>query len=295
GVEQQPLLARFDLERENLLSAHWWCARAEGGAEIGLRLVYAVQLYWLNRGLFGLGHRLAVEALACLGAQRRTLPRCRALYDAGQFSFFMGRYEEAKGHLGESLAIARELGDKGRIAAALALLGVTYLGQEDLATARAHLEEALEWARDLGDNVRLAGALNALAELHRTEGNLDLAEPLYRESLAIRRERKDRDAIAIDLLNLSVVSIGRGLCDRARATLLEALSISAEIGSKRLWQAVLDASAGLAASNEEYERAARFYGASEAQMAQIGLHREPADEAFLAPLIAKVREALGAA
>jgi predicted ATPase len=295
GPEQGTWLAHLDVERENLLAAHAWCDRTEGGAELGLRLAHAVQRYWFNRGLLGLGYRVTLEALARTEAQERSVNRFRGLYDAAQLGFFMGRYEEAQGYLEESLAIARGVGDKGRVAASLALLGVACLGHEDLAKARGYLEEALILARELGDKVRLASALNALAELHRTEGKLDTAEPLYEESLVIRRERGDREAIAIELLNLAVVSIGRGSGDRAREALLEALSIIAEIGSKRLSQAVLDACAGLGAFRGHWERAARFYGASEAQMEQMGLHREPADEAFLAPLIAKARRMVGAA
>ena len=77
--------------------------------------------------------------------------------------------------------------------------------------------------------------------------------------------------------------------------LFEVFSIAEEIGSKRLGQAMLDISAGLGAYLEEWERPARFYGASETQMEQMGLHRYPVDEAFLAPLIARAREALGEA
>jgi hypothetical protein len=44
----------------------------------------------------------------------------------------------------------------------------------------------------------------------------------------------------------------------------------------------------------EWPRAARLFGAAEAQLAQTGLHRDPADEAFLAPLIQQARDALGA-
>ena len=40
-------------------------------------------------------------------------------------------------------------------------------------------------------------------------------------------------------------------------------------------------------------RARRFFGVAEAQTALSGLHRDAADEAFLAPLIAKTREAMG--
>jgi predicted ATPase len=38
GPEQGTLFATLDLELENILAAHRWCDRAEGGAELGLRL-----------------------------------------------------------------------------------------------------------------------------------------------------------------------------------------------------------------------------------------------------------------
>ena len=57
-------------------------------------------------------------------------------------------------------------------------------------------------------------------------------------------------------------------------------------------QNVLEVSTGLAALREEWELAAQFYGAAEEQAEQTGLLRDPADEAFLAPRIARVREAL---
>ncbi|MEO6065753.1 MAG: tetratricopeptide repeat protein [Lysobacterales bacterium] len=293
GPLQSAWLAQFDLERENLLAAHAMCDRADGGAELGLRLVHSIRLYWLTRGLLGLGHRVTTEALMRPGAQARNLARCRVLFVVGQLSFFMGRYGEAQADLVESLAIAREIEDKSRVAQALALLGVAYLGQKDLSTARGHLEEALALARELGDKVRLAGALNALAELRRAEGMLDTAEQLYEESLAIRRELGDRDAIAIDLLNLTVISTSRGLGERARRLLLEAFAIARQLGSKKLGQSVLDASAGLGAALGEGARAARFYGASGALMKEMGMHREPAVEGFLAPLIARAREEIG--
>jgi hypothetical protein len=56
---------------------------------------------------------------------------------------------------------------------------------------------------------------------------------------------------------------------------------------------VLEVSAGIAAARGDWENAARLFGVAEAQAAQTGLHRDPTDEAFLAPLIAKARSALG--
>ncbi|HEX4943281.1 MAG TPA: tetratricopeptide repeat protein [Usitatibacteraceae bacterium] len=293
GPDQGTWLARLDVERENLLAAHAWCDRSEGGAEAGLRLVCALKRYWINRGLPGLAHRMAVEALTRPGAEARTLARCRALFDAGQLDSWMGRYGEAQAYLVESLAIARETGDRSRIEAVLQPLGLAMLGKGDLRAARGHFEEALALARELGNKRELAAALNALAQLHRAEGHPDAAEPLYEQAVDLARELGDRESIAIGLLNLAMVSIGRGHRGRAPAMLLEVIGIAGEIGSKPVGQSVLDVCAGLAALRGEPDRAAIFYGAAQEQAKRTGLRRDPADEAFLAPLVEKARGVLG--
>ena len=293
GPRQGEWLNRLDLERENLLAAHAWCDRSAEGAEVGLKLANLVKPYWLNRGLLGLGHRVTVEALARSGAEARTLARCRGLFDAGQISYFMGRYGEAQKYLEESLSIARHIGDKRRIAVVLQPLGMAYLGQGHLATARRYLEEAMASAQNLGEPREIAAALNALGQLCRVEGDLDAAGMLNEKFLAIARELQDHEIIAIGLLNLAMVAIGRGADDRSRQLLLEAVAIADEIGSKAAGQSILEVAAGLAATRQEPERAARFYGAAEAQAAQSGLHRDPADDFFLEPLVAKAQAALG--
>jgi hypothetical protein len=92
-----------------------------------------------------------------------------------------------------------------------------------------------------------------------------------------------------------MVSVDRGNAERAREMLLEVLTIASETGSKPVAQSALEVSAGLASASGNHERAALFYGVAEAQNALTGMHRDPADEAFLAPLVAKTRETLGAA
>ena len=295
GPTQAAWVGRLDLERENLIAAHAWCDRAKDGAELGLRLVHSAKRYWLNRGLLGLRHRLTVEALARVGAQDRSLARGQALFSAGQVCCFMGRFGEAIGYLEECLLIARELNDKGRIAAALQYLGMASLGEGDLASARRHLEEGLTLAQAQGNKHELAAASNALAQLDRAEGSLETAEPLYEKCLALANELGDRETIAVALLNLAMVAVGRRSADRARTMLLEVIEIAEETGSKRVGQSVLEVCAGLASLSLEHEFAARCYGAAEAQTAQTQLQRDPADEAFLAPLIAEAQQALDAA
>ncbi len=294
GPEQRTWLARLDSERENLLAAHAFCDTAHGGADYGLRLVFALKLYLINRGLLALLHRITVEALSRAGAQARSLSRCRALHTAGQLDCFMGRYDEALAYLVESLDMARELGDRGRVSAVLEALAMAALGRADTDAARGYLEQAIALARELGNKRGLAAALNGLAQLHRGQGALDAAEPLYLDVLALAREMGDREIVCIALLNLAMVSIGRHAPERAPAMLLEALATADEIGSKPAGQSALEVSAGLAAAVSEWRQAARLYGAAEAHMKSTGLHRDPTDEAFLAPRMDAARAALGA-
>jgi tetratricopeptide (TPR) repeat protein len=214
------------------------------------------------------------------------------LFDAGQLSVFMGRYAEALRYLEESLAIAREIGDKRRIAAALQPTGMAYLGLGDLPAAKRLLEEALALAEQGGEQHEIAAASNQLAQLLRVEGDLDRAEALYERVLELMRSLEDRESIAIVLLNLAMVAIGRYDDERARVMLIEVIAIADEIGSNRLAQSVFDVAAGLAALRQDWPRAARFYGAAEAQIGQTGLRRDPGDEGFLVPLMAKARAGL---
>ena len=128
--------------------------------------------------------------------------------------------------------------------------------------------------------------------MHRLNGDSDAAEPLYRDFLAIAQELGDRQSIAIALLNLAMVAVGRRAHEHARDMLREVHAISSEIGSKPAGQSMLEVCAGLAASREEWSLAAQLYGAAEAHAAQTGIIRDPADEAFLSPLIADARSAL---
>src|SRR5205823_2979081 len=165
--------------------------------------------------------------------------------------------------------------------------------QGEADSAQQYLEEALALARELGDRRELAGAINSLAQLHRIQSNLEVAEPLYEQVVSIARELEDREIAAVGLLNLAMASLGRGSIERARGILLEALTIAEDTGSRPAGQSLMEVCSGLSTLRKQWERAARFYGGAEAQIRCTGMHRDPTDEAFLQPLIARAREALG--
>jgi predicted ATPase/class 3 adenylate cyclase len=293
GPDQKTWLARLDPELENMLAAIAWSEHSPQGAEKAVALTRSLRPYWTNRGLWTLARQVTVEIVGRAELQGPTDLRRRALFFAGQVCFFMARYSEAKAYLTESLAIARQLGDVAAVGEVLQPLGSVCLGLGETAAADDLLVEALALARKLGNKPELAGALNQLAQLYRMQGRLEAAEPLYLEMVALERELGDMENTAIGMLNLAILAIGLGSVDRARTLLLDVLGICGRIHSRPVEVSTLDVCAGLAATAGQWDRAARYEGIVAAQMAATGIQRDPSDEAFLSPLIANARGALG--
>ncbi len=294
GSVQSACLARLDSERDNLLAAHAWCDDRRDGTDLGLRLVCALQRYLVLRGFFALGHRLVMEALARTEAQVSGLARCRALWNASEVCFFMGRYQEAKAYCEKSLAMAREIGDEGRVAEALRLLAYDEFSLEDRAMARAHFEQALALSRRLGNSRQIGRALTGLADLYRAEGDLVNAETLYTEALLLGRQRGDSFSIVNNLINLAMTLIGLGAAARTKDMLREGFAIANDLGLKKDGGVLLMGTAGLAAFVGDWDSGARLHGATQALLEQMNYHIERADALFLAPLVSRAREALGA-
>ena len=295
GPQQGEWLARLDAERENLVAAHRACDRVPDGVASGYRLLHASKPYWFIRGQLELGLRLTLEALSRPGSQAGDAERSRCLMSAGQFCSMMGRYADARRHLEESLAIARALNDERRMAATLQPLCWAALGEGDTAVARTHAEEAVALAGRLDSARELAGARSLLGQVHLLRGDYAAAQALFEQALRGLLDLGDLENIAIVRLNLAMVCIGREALGDARAHLCDVGRIAAEIDSVPAGQSLLEVSAGFAGAMGDWVRAARCYGAAEAEAAKAGVHRTPADEAFLAPWIQRARTQLDAA
>ena len=293
GPEQAAWLQRLDEERENLLAAHAWCGVDLRCRDRGLQLVFVLKTYWRLRGLLEVGYRITVEALGRVPAAELSFARCRVLCDAGQLAYFSGRYEQARRDLEESRRLAADIGDKGRMAAVLQPLGMTYvaLGLRD--QARSTYESAVALAQDVGERRQLAAALNALAQLHHANGALDDAEDLYCRVLQIARELDDPESIAIAQLNRAMVAISRQQMAMAVPMLTEVLAIAARIRSLPVEKSLLEVCAGLCANRGDDKAAARLFGAAEALGETTGIRRDANDDAFLLPLLQHARQRLG--
>jgi tetratricopeptide (TPR) repeat protein len=216
------------------------------------------------------------------------------VYTAALLASCTGRYPAALAHREECLSISRELGDKKTLIFALLSLGEHHVIHRQWPQARRYIEEAVPLAREHnGENERI-GALLALGDLDRLEGRIEAAEVCNEECLAIARASTGQPRTKIVVLNnLSCLSLTRGFAEKVPTMLLEGLAICDEIGSRMLGAYTMMVASGLAAFRTESSRAAELHAAASRQLDDVGYRFEPADEAFLAPLIAQAREALG--
>ena len=293
GPDQAAWLRRIDDDRENVVSALAWCRDRAGVAESACRLVNGVKLYWFMRGLLDLGYRMTELAISLPADDEASQARCRALWVAGQIASYAGRYREAQRHLEDSLAIAKRGADAGMVASIENVLALTALGMGDRTAARRHGEAALALAREAGSERELAAASNSLAQLSRLEGDYAAAERLYEEAVKRGRAMQHREFTAIGLIGQAMAAIARGEGSRAAPLLREALDLSSETGSTPTQQGAVEVAAGLAASQGDFERCAKLFGAAEAHAQRTGIRRDPADQAFLEPWLAMARERLG--
>ena len=293
GPDQGAWLARLAREQENLIAAHGWCEHAPGGGEAGLRLVSALRHFWITSDQLERGLGLARAALARAGAEADPRSHCSTHLAIGQFSFFLGHYEEAVHHAQKALELARAADSAPLCCTALNHRAQAFFATGQPSCAIRDYEEACDIARRLGRHTTLGGALNGLAEVHRSLGRFTEAEAFYEEAVAVGRALRSPGSTAPPLGNLVRVLIATGKLARARSLLLECLTIVAAAGLKAMIEQLFEVGAGLAATQGDHLRAARFCGASLALLHAAGRHREPVDEAFIAPLLARSRAALG--
>ena len=294
GEEAPHWLARLDADGDNLIAAHEYASADEQGAEAGLHLAFGLRFYWLARGLLAVGARLTERALQHPGAQRRDLLRCRGLCDLGHLWNFLGRFAEARQNFEESLAIAREVGDGTRTAAALLPLGTALESLGELQAARAAKEEAVALIQRLGNPRQLAVALNNLAQLHRLTGDFAAARPLLLQVLDIVRSLGDHDTEAAALLNLAMLDMALGEQASGQQHLRQAAALCQGQDAPALWQCLLEVVAALGVARGNVERAALLFGAAHHKATISGLRRDAADQAFLAPFLHAAEQSLGA-
>jgi hypothetical protein len=147
-LRQEAWLRRMEAERDNIRGALAWSLSAGDPVE-GLRLAAALGDFWVIRDHVE-GFRWLSEALERAEGAPLAL-RADGLRWAGSTVFFTHDFARAEKFGQESLALFRQLGDKGEIAATLDRLAAAQLALEQLDEGRASTEESLALYEEVGD------------------------------------------------------------------------------------------------------------------------------------------------
>jgi predicted ATPase len=236
GAGQLAWLARLEAEHDNLRAALKWAGAAESpiwSHQAGLRLAGALARFWYLHGYWREGRGWLRQALAeplpgtASPGERRA--RARALAGLG---WLMDENGEDIPLYEASLALYREIDDRGGVAFALRGLGAGLINQGEPKQSRERLLEALDLFRALPDPWGVAIALYNLGWLTSYQDDAARAAATWGESLDLFRQTGDRWGIAVALGALSYVARLRGDYARAVALTEESLEHYREVGDK---------------------------------------------------------------
>ncbi len=156
----------------------------------------------------------------------------------------------------ESLALARELGDKASAARALVGLGnLKRVNPEGLSGGHSMIEEGLALYREIGHKAGIASSLRMLGFVIAQEGESSQAAVLLEKSVALSRELGDKGGVAFSTFGLALLALYREDLTAARACAQESHDLYHEVGNKWGMAGSLGFLGYLAARDGDYERA----------------------------------------
>lgn len=209
-------LRLLDSERDNILLAmEWACAGADAG--VGLRLAVDMRLYWTSRDLIGRGLAFGRLALLHPGAVHASALVVNVRIGVATFCTMLNEHRQAVDEAAAAVGVARELGDEGLLAKALATLAAAHIGCNRLEDAERCGTEALAVARRSGEN--LVFVLSRLAAICIRREAFDRARDLLEEELSLSLGNNQARGQLAPRLNLALVCIELGDMTVARGHL----------------------------------------------------------------------------
>ena len=277
GPGQLMAMDRLEAEHDNLRAALAWSLEASASdpsgpgerAVTGLRLVAALIPFWYQHGHATEGRRwlrLAMDVAAGDGGA----PLATVAHGLGVLLDQQGEADAARRLFERSLAIWRELGDRGQQARDLNSLGITYRHLGQLDTARTFLEESVAVSRELGSTLRVAAALTNLGQLESAVGHFDRAVEALQEALTLDQQHGDPFGVAVDQHSLALALLRAGRRREALDMLCETFGYVSSSGNTNLLAYTLEMAASIVAPDDP-RLAARLLGAADTTRQESGL------------------------
>jgi predicted ATPase/DNA-binding SARP family transcriptional activator len=142
----------------------------------------------------------------------------------------MGRVQEGRDLVEQSLPLSRRLDERGETALSLNLLGSIARSMCQYERAQECFQESLDLFRDVGDRWGSSYSLSDLGNVAYLLGKYNEARHLHEESLLISRQTRDRRAMMFCLNDSTGVAIALGEYEVGLQSCREALTLAREIG-----------------------------------------------------------------
>jgi predicted ATPase/class 3 adenylate cyclase len=225
-----PAREQFMREQDNFRKALAWAE--DGHKDMQLALIGRSWLYWWDRGNAGEGLRW-VEAALDRSAGEQTVVRADVLAAGAMFASRSGDTDTLRRYAEESLAIARELGDKGAEIWPLILLGIWAAEGQDYLESERRYEEAIAIARETGRRELVGITFNNLSVNATRQGDIERAVSLLDDARVISRELGALEDLAVETLNLADCLRRLERWDEAAEVAAEGLTLARELDSDR--------------------------------------------------------------
>jgi predicted ATPase len=267
GPGQIEVWRRFRTEWDNVRAALGWSI-ASGENELGLRLVGALGMVWLDQNVAVEGERWFRPLFENAESVDEEI-RARALMIASMVAGVRSDFEQAASWGEESMRHFRATGSELGIAWGLTTMAVLPIERGDPEIAGPMLEEAEALHRKLGNAGGVRRVRHLQAQQAAAIGDGDRGRHLMHEAADLAAEAGDRFSEASSLHSLGDLDLTAGDLEAAEAHYREALQVAWHSGADRLVCYSLAGLAATAAERGDSERAALLWGFAEAYEARL--------------------------
>lgn len=246
----------------------------------------------LRQGLPEVGRAWAEESLAAARAHGRPVQVAAALRLLGDIEDRVTNYGRARELLHESLVSYRKTGDGIGIADTLTGLAGISMDTGDYDEAERIFREAVAAATATGDAIILARAIDSLSVTLHVKGNSAEAITYAERALELYRIHGNVRGIAIAMDHVGKCSRSLGDPVRAWSCHRDSLAWRRKVGDPRGMAVWLEAMAGLLASCDAFESAARVLGAVDSIRQRGGFPIHNHEQAQLRPTLRRTSDSL---
>jgi predicted ATPase len=226
GASSATWLRRCDAQIGNVRAALAWAASA-GDAELGIRMVVDLYIYWGRRGIVAEARDWMEGFLAACerGATCDLTTLLQGLLVGGNLASRCGDPVAGVDRLQRALEMATRIEDRPSVARAETFLGVVAYQEHDYRTAIVHHERAMPLWQALGDPYDLVIARNNYAGALWSMGALDDAAAMFAESIAVARSSSYSQLLPEMVANLGYLEQHRRNFPVSETLLREALDL----------------------------------------------------------------------